>query len=105
MFLKGRVCSECGSSLVCRAENHKEPHCFVCGYNHPAIQFHMRGPVSQLIHRIELDGKKVGMKIQMLSPSILFIDGYAYVAKSLIGLPETWQEDSWETRKIRGAGT
>jgi hypothetical protein len=104
MFLKGRCCSECGSTLVCQAEGHKQPHCFVCGFNHPAIEFHMRGPVWQLIHRIELDGKKFGMKVQLMCPGVVFIDGYAYQARTLIGPPETWKEVSEETRKVRGYG-
>lgn len=104
MFLKGRLCSECGSTLVCKSEEFREPHCFVCGFNHPSVEFNMKGPAHQLISRIELDGKKFGMKIQIMTPSVVFIEGYAYAAKSLCGPQETWKEEVWETRKIRGAG-
>lgn len=63
----------------------------------------MKGPAHQLISRIELDGKKFGMKILVFSPSVVFIEGYAYAAKSLCGPQETWKEEVWETRKVRGA--
>lgn len=104
MFLRGRRCSECGSTLVCKSPEHRQPHCFICGFNHPAIEFHMRGPVWQLIHRIELEGKKFGMKVTIPSPGVVFIEGYAYQAKSLAGPPETWKEECEETRKVRGFG-
>lgn len=103
MFLKDRSCSQCGSTLVCWSKGFEEPHCFVCGYNHPKIEFPMRGAAHQLISRIELDGHKCGMKIFIITPSVVFIDGYAYSAKSLLGPPETWQENTEETRKIRTA--
>lgn len=100
MFLKNRQCAACGSSLVVQSEQFRHPHCFVCGENHPAIPYPMRGPVSQLIERIEFDGKKFARKETVLPPLITMIDGYAYYTVSL--RTGKWRESASDTRRIRG---
>ena len=100
MFLKGRWCTECGSTLICKSPEFREPHCFVCGYNHPAVRYPLRGLVKDLLPRIELDERKAGMKITILPPLVTFIEGYGYLTESLQN-SLTPTEHTGETQKVR----
>lgn len=97
MFLKGRVCSECGSSLV--ELQFTEPHCFVCGFNHPDVTFPSKGLVSDILPRINFDRAKFGGRTTLLPPAVTFVAGYAYKTESINS--GEWEEDKWETLASR----
>jgi hypothetical protein len=73
----------------------REPHCFVCRTGHPKF-FPMKGPVSQLLPRINFKRPQV----ELPTPEVLFIDGYAFDAGML--RQNVFLEDTVETRHIRG---
>lgn len=98
MFLSGRECGECGSSLI--QWEFTEPHCFVCGNNHPGYDVYLRGPVATLLHRINFDPSKYAKRVQILAPSITFLDGIGFLTDSLSTNEPI--EHTAETRRLRG---
>lgn len=98
MFLRGRICSECGSSLVCKSPRYSQPYCFVCGFNCPEVKFPSKGWVWEILPKINFNFAMYGGKATMLPPAVTFINGYAFLTESLF---DALVEDRWETLATR----
>jgi threonine dehydrogenase-like Zn-dependent dehydrogenase len=82
MWLKGRVCLNCGSELICW--RYAEPHCYCCGKNVPyevaeVGDMDRNGIIGDRVVSVHLDNEGEGVSVEtdmvLLMAQMLHYDG------------------------------